>query len=228
MGERAPGVERMPAERPDVRPTSREMSQRLGAEIATVREELDVLLAELDRRRHDLLDVRLQLRRHARGTALTTLALAGVAAGAVWLSVGRRRRARRLTADASLRAGAISGVTEHPGRGTAAATMAGKVATAAASAAVTSLVRRALAHAVRRLLAGPSSPSGGRDPAVDRERRARDERRLVGQEKQGRVRDLLGPAGAAERNRAVGALPHQRLGIHADGRLLVRPGDEDA
>jgi hypothetical protein len=43
----------MPAERPDVRPTSREMSQRLGAEIATVREELDVLLAELDRRRHD-------------------------------------------------------------------------------------------------------------------------------------------------------------------------------
>jgi len=175
MGDRAPGVERMPAERPDVRTTSREMSQRLGAEIATVREELEVLLAELDRRRHDLLDVRLQLRRHATGTALTTLALAGVAAGAVWLSVRRRRRARRLTADAGLLPGAISGVTEHPGRATAAATMAGKVATAAASAAVASLVRRALEHAVRRLLEPPSDRGSTHEPLpTRRSRRLRD------------------------------------------------------
>jgi hypothetical protein len=147
------------------------MSQKLGAEVATVREELDVLLAELDRRRHDLLDVRLQLRRHAKGTALTTLALAGVAAGAVWLSVGRRRRARRLTADAGLLAGAISGVTEHPGRATAAATMAGKVVTAAASAAAASLVRKALEHAVRRLL--EPQGDGGSTPEPLPTRRSR-------------------------------------------------------
>lgn len=174
MGERAPGVERMPAERPDVRTTSREMSQRLGAEIATVREELDVLLVELDRRRHDLLDVRLQLRRHARGTALTTLALAGVAAGAVWLGVRRRRGARRLAA-AGLRPGAISGVTEHPGRATAAATMAGKVVTAAASAAAVSLVRKALEHAVRRLLEPQGDGGSTHEPLpTRRSRRLRD------------------------------------------------------
>jgi hypothetical protein len=175
MGERAPGVERMTAERPDARTTSREMSQRLGAEIAIVREELNVLLAELDRRRHDLLDVRLQLRRHAKGTALTTLALVGVAAGAVWLSVGRRRRGRRLTADAGRLPGAISGVTEQPGRATAAATMAGKVVTAAASAAVASLVRKALEHAVRRLL--EPKRDGGSTPEplpTRRSRRLRD------------------------------------------------------
>jgi hypothetical protein len=152
MGETAPGVGRMTTARSDVRVTSGETPQRLGAEIAIVREELHVLLAELDRRRHDLLDVRLQLRRHARGTALTTLALAGVAAGVVWLTLGRRRRGRRLAAVAGRLPGAISGVADHPGRATAASMMAGKVATAAVSAAAASLVRKAVEHAVRRLL----------------------------------------------------------------------------
>jgi hypothetical protein len=173
MGERAPGVAQVTAERPDARTTSRELSQRLGAEIATVREDLDVLLAELDRRRHDLLDVRLQLRRHAKGTVLTTLALAGVAAGAVWLSVGRR--GRRLTAGAGRLPGAISGVTEQPGRATAAATMAGKVVNAAASAAAASLIRKALEHAVRRLLEprGDGGPTHAPLP-TRRSRRLRD------------------------------------------------------
>lgn len=148
MGERAPGVEPMTDERPSERTTSREMTRTLGDEIACVREELDVLLAELDRRRHDLLDVRLQLRRHAKAT----LALAGVAAGALWLSVGLRRRVRRAAADAGRLPVASPGVPEHSGRATAASTMAGKVATAAASAAAASLARKALEHAVRRLL----------------------------------------------------------------------------
>jgi hypothetical protein len=173
MGERAPGIAQVTAERPDARTTSRELSQRLGAEIATVREDLDVLLAELDRRRHDLLDVRLQLRRHAKATVLTTLALAGVAAGAVWLSVGRR--GRRLTAGAGRLPGAISGVTEQPGRATAAATMAGKVVTAAASAAAASLIRKALEHTVRRLLEpqGDGGPTHAPLP-TRRSRRLRD------------------------------------------------------
>jgi len=172
----------MPAERPDARTTSREMSQKLGAEVATVREELDVLLAELDRRRHDLLDVRLQLRRHAKGT---TLALAGVAAGAVWLSVRRRRRARRLTADAGLLPGATSGVTEHPGRAPAAATMAGKIVTAAASAAAASLVRKALEHAVRRLLEPQGDGGSTHEPLpTRRSRRLRDAAAAVGHRRQ--------------------------------------------
>src|SRR4030095_1109653 len=50
-------------------------------------------------------------------------------------------------------------------------------------------------------------------------------RRLVREEEQRRVGDLLGLAGAAQRHGAVGALLHQLLGIHAARRLLIGPGD---
>ena len=67
---------------------------RLEREIDSIRGELDVLVRELDRRRHQALDWRLQLRRHQR-----ELSIAGIAGGvAVLVLVGwsiRRRRARR-------------------------------------------------------------------------------------------------------------------------------------
>src|SRR5215510_351974 len=68
--------------------------------------------------------------------------------------------------------------------------------------------------------------SGRRDAAVDGQRDPGDERRFVREEEQRRVGDLLGPAGAAQRHRTVGALLHQLLGIHSGRRLLVGPGDE--
>jgi hypothetical protein len=57
MGERTPGLET----NSDASP--RAVVEELGSEVAGVREELDTLLAELDRRRHEVFDVRLQLRR---------------------------------------------------------------------------------------------------------------------------------------------------------------------
>ena len=45
--------------------TPRETALELGEEIVAVRQDLDMLLAEADRRRHEVMDVRLQLRRHA-------------------------------------------------------------------------------------------------------------------------------------------------------------------
>jgi hypothetical protein len=107
-----------------------------------VREELDVLLAELDHRRRELLNVRFQLRRHSLGTALTAMALVGAAAGAVWVSVWHQRRRPRLSARPDRLREGISRTTEHPERVAAAPTMAGKILTAAASAAVASLVRK--------------------------------------------------------------------------------------
>jgi hypothetical protein len=62
-------------------PGPRETAQELGGEIAAVRSELDVLVAELDRRRHEALDLGLQVRRHAPGIAVTAVAFLGAAAG---------------------------------------------------------------------------------------------------------------------------------------------------
>jgi hypothetical protein len=155
---------------PDDEPTPRAITETLGTEIAVVRDELDGLLAELDRRWHDALDVRLQLRRHSLGAALTMVALVTTAAGGVWLGVWRHRRRARQTAQAGRLRHAISRMTEHPERAAAEPTMAGKIVAAAASAAVAALVKKLLERAVQRLLdqqpdeaVATPSPVDGRD-----------------------------------------------------------------
>lgn len=173
MGEGTPGLERMTNKVPDDEPTLRATTETLGAEIALVRGELDGLLAELDRRRHDALDVRLQLRRHSRGAALTMLALVTTAAGGVWLHAWRHRRGARLTAQAGRLQQAISRMTEHPERVAAEPTMAGKIVTAAASVAVASLVKKLLERAVQRLLDQQPADAVATPPRVDgRDQRA--------------------------------------------------------
>ena len=64
----------------------------LGAEIAELREELGGLVAELDRRRHDWFDVRLQVRRHVVAVTVTAVSLFGAVAALVWLGIWRSRR----------------------------------------------------------------------------------------------------------------------------------------
>jgi hypothetical protein len=49
--------------------------RQLEGEIAVLRDELAGLVAELDRRRHELTDFKLQARRHAVGAALTGMGL---------------------------------------------------------------------------------------------------------------------------------------------------------
>jgi hypothetical protein len=73
----------------------------LGEEIGEVRQRLDALVEELDRRRHAALDWRLQLRRHALGLTMSALALIALAGGGAALRAGGfsatwlRRRFRR-------------------------------------------------------------------------------------------------------------------------------------
>jgi hypothetical protein len=124
--------------------TPRARSQTLADEVAVVREELDLLLAELDRRRRDLLNVPRQLRRHPVGMTLTALALVGAGVCAVWLGVRHHRRRQRLRSHAGRLSEGTSPVPEHPQRPADAQTMTGKILTAAASAAVASLVRKGL------------------------------------------------------------------------------------
>jgi hypothetical protein len=150
MGERTPRLDTSSNSRESQAP--RAAAEALGGEIAVVREELDTLLGELDRRRHEALDVPLQLRRHAFGVSLTVLALVITATGSVWLTLWRRRRTERLGARAGRLRQAISRMTEHPDRVAAEPTMAGKIAIAAANAAVAVLVKKLLEGVAQRVM----------------------------------------------------------------------------
>jgi hypothetical protein len=169
MGEGTAGVGMSTAKRAGDERAPRAIAETLGTEIAGVRDELDGLVAELDRRRHDALDVRRHLGRHAFGVALTMLALLVTATGTVSFRIWRQRRRARVSAQAGRLRHAIARMTEHPERVAAAPTMAGKVVTAAASAAVAALVKKLLERAVQRLLqekpdvVGAVSSAGGRE-----------------------------------------------------------------
>jgi hypothetical protein len=95
MGQRAPGmngVEHVAPRRSQ--PTELEPEQ-IEREIESLRGEIDGLVDELDRRRHDALDWRLQLRKHGKAFAIGAGVLLAVA-----LAVrGRRRRRRPLLSD---------------------------------------------------------------------------------------------------------------------------------
>jgi hypothetical protein len=66
--------------------------EEVSHEIDTLRGSLGGLVAELDRRRHEAMDVRLQIRRHPLAAALAVGAVALVAGGLVALAVAARRR----------------------------------------------------------------------------------------------------------------------------------------
>lgn len=164
MGERTPGLGTNSHARPD-HAGPRAAAEELGSEIAGVREELDTLLSELDRRRHDALDMPLQLRRHAVGAGLTAFALVATAAGGVWLTHWRGRRRARLTAKAGRFYHALSRMTEHPERVATGSTIPAKIVTAAASAAVAALVKKLLERVVVKVMDTGSQDRVGPRPS---------------------------------------------------------------
>jgi len=78
--------------------SSHEVAQALQRDIERIRGDLASTVGELDRRRHELLDVRGQLRRHPVPIALVMAALLAVAAGGIALVVTRHRRRQELPA----------------------------------------------------------------------------------------------------------------------------------
>ncbi len=151
----------------DASGTPRETVRRLEGRITTLRGELGELVADLDRRRQEALDVRLQVRRHAGEITLTSAALVGAAAGYVGLSVWRARRRQRLAA----RVGRVQPTLSRliAGRAGVAAepTIARRIARATANGAAVALIRMVLRRVVRRVL------DRGRSAATDARARAK-------------------------------------------------------
>src|SRR6266536_1873596 len=94
----------------------RETTRQLDGEIAALREELAGLVGELDRRRHELLDIKLQAKRHALEMVLTGTALVATAAGFVWLGAWRSRRRQSMRSRAGRLREAFSRMLAKPER----------------------------------------------------------------------------------------------------------------
>jgi hypothetical protein len=142
MGE---GTDRVNGQRANGEP--RKMARELETEITEVRTRLDRSLAELDRRRHELTDVRLQVRRHpmvAVAAGVTVLALVGGVAYAVWVARQRNKpvsKARRLRH-------ALSRMIDEPHKvAKSEPTVPEKILAAAGTAAATILVKKMMERA---------------------------------------------------------------------------------
>ncbi len=122
----------------------REAVRQLAGEIATLREELAGLVAELDRRRHETLDVKLQVKRHGVEMALAAAALVAAAAGLVWLGAWRSRRREDLLSRGTKRPRAWSRIIDKPDRVAAEPSVAAKILAATSSAAAAALVKKVL------------------------------------------------------------------------------------
>ena len=78
--------------------SSSEHAEALQRDIERIRDDLANTVGELDRRRHELFDVRGQLRRHPVPIVLVGAALLALAAGGIALAMSRRHRRQRLPA----------------------------------------------------------------------------------------------------------------------------------
>ena len=93
MGEGGAGLNRDAELAVTTRATPPDDPETIEHDVETTRAELAVLLAELDRRRHEAFDLRLQLRRHRTALGVVALIALGMGASAWLYRHGRRDRA---------------------------------------------------------------------------------------------------------------------------------------
>jgi hypothetical protein len=122
----------------------------IEAEVDAVRNELTTLVAELDRRRHELFDVKLQLRRHVLPVVVTTIVGSAALAAAVALGVRRSRQRRTLPARGRRVSEAVGRLLDHPERVGTEPTIVERIAATAGSTVAVYLVKLALDRALDR------------------------------------------------------------------------------
>ena len=145
MGEGAHGVKSQGATR------NGNGAHQIEGEIAEIRGRLDQSLSELDRRRHEATDVKLQIRRHpgvvAAAGGVVLLVLGGVAY-AIWAARERERpvsKAKRLKL-------AVSRMIDEPQKvAKGEPTVAEKILAAAGTAAATILTKKIIERAMNRV-----------------------------------------------------------------------------
>ncbi len=123
---------------------------RVSGEIDSIRGELGALVAELDRRRHEALDLGLQVRKHPVAVAVAAVTLALAVGGLVALVVTSRRRLRRPAVRARETRRALARLLQRPDRVAAEPSISRKVAAAAATAIAATLARRLVERQVAR------------------------------------------------------------------------------
>ena len=144
-------------------------SHRLEKELSTLREEIGDLVGELDRRRRELFDLRLQLKRHPVTIPLAGLAVAVILGGAVALLVRNEQRKQRPSYKVRQLRRAFGRMMEHPERvGRGEPPPVEKILVAIGTAAATLLVKRALERAVPRPAPKAQASAAVQSPAASR------------------------------------------------------------
>jgi ElaB/YqjD/DUF883 family membrane-anchored ribosome-binding protein len=133
-----------------VRDGAPESVRRVSGEIDGLRDELGAIVAELDRRRHELFDLRLQLRRHPTVVVASAGAAALLLGGLLARSVRARRARRRPAARAREARRALVRLLDHPHRVAAEPRVGVKILAAVGTAAGSVLARRAVELLVAR------------------------------------------------------------------------------
>jgi hypothetical protein len=129
--------------------SSQEQAEALQRDIERLRGDLASTVGELDRRRHDLLDVRGQLRRHPVPIALVMVALLGVAAGGIALVVTRNRRWQELPARLERLREAVGRMVDQPKRVATDPGVPRKIVAAAGGAAASLIAKKLVAKFFR-------------------------------------------------------------------------------
>lgn len=122
-------------------PTS-EKVEALQREIESIRDGLDGMVGELDRRRHSLFDVRTQLRRHTVPFIAVAAALLGITAGGIALGVAHHRRRARMGARLARFQQALRRMVDKPGRVANTPTVGQKIVSAGGAAAASAIAKR--------------------------------------------------------------------------------------
>ena len=123
--------------------------EALQREIEVIREGLDGMVGELDRRRHALFDVRSQLRRHTVPIIAVAAALLGIVAGGIALGVAHRRRRARLAARLTRFRQALRRMIDKPARVANTPTVGQRILGAGGAAAASAIGKRMAGNLLR-------------------------------------------------------------------------------